>query len=75
MLKNHECEPYSSSFILIGNQLVWYEIREKFLAYLGTSCYLFILLFILFFICHTITLLKDAKRKKEKNVGRDGEEA
>ena len=27
------------------------------------------------FVCHTITLLKDAKRKKEKNVGRDGEEA
>ena len=28
------------------------------------------------FICHTITLLKDAKRKKKKkNVGRDGEEA
>ena len=26
------------------------------------------------FICHTIKLLKDAKRKK-KNVGRDGEEA
>lgn len=37
MLKNY-CEPYASSFILIGNQLVWYEIREKFLAYLGSSC-------------------------------------
>ena len=38
MLKNHDCDPYSSSFILKGNHLVWYEIRDKFLAYLGISC-------------------------------------